>query len=333
MVDDQLKLPRVSIVVIGRNEAENLPACIESIQNINYPQDRLEIIYVDTNSSDGSPEIARSLGVKVFEEHADSPCPSIARNRGLQEAKYDVIYFIDADMTISSDYLREAVTYLGKKQIVCVIGRLVEREADENWISKVLATDWKKKQAGFVNAPGAGGAFIKEILSEIGGYNSKLPVGEETDLGLRLQRLGYRILLLDSVMGTHDYGVKDIRSLIGRFFRLGKNFGLIMISPITPRIMKKPGYKLLLQGGAGFATALFFLLYGLWQWFLISIAIIPFFLIGYVILRYRQVIFSQGAGRHAFLYFYLAYIMKPILFAGLVSSLGQVLVHKKKVCS
>ena len=329
MLDEQVKLPYVSVIVIGKNEAKNLRGCIQSIRNINYPQDRLEVIYVDTNSTDGSPQVARSLGSRVFEENSDFPTAALARNRGCHEAKYDVVHFLDSDIIMDPDYLREAVNYLGKGDIVCVIGRLEEIGAEKNWISKVLATDWQKKKAGFVHAPGAGGTFIKEVFLEVGGYNPKLPVGEETDLGLRLKRLGCKILLIDRVMGIHDYGIKNIRSLVNRFFRLGKNFGLIMISPSISTNMKKPAYKLLIQGGTCFITALFFFIYDLWLWLLVLMAITPFFLIGYILLRYKRAIFKQGSGLHIFLYFYFAYIMKPIIFAGLISSLNQTFDRKK----
>ena len=75
-------LPCVSVVIIGRNEAENLPACIQSIGEMDYLQDSLELMYVDTDSTDGSPDVARSLGVTVYKEHGNVPSPGRAHNRG-----------------------------------------------------------------------------------------------------------------------------------------------------------------------------------------------------------------------------------------------------------
>ena len=58
-------LPLVAVVAIGRNEGERLRRCLESIQAMRYPLARLEIIYVDSRSTDGSVELARSMGVQT----------------------------------------------------------------------------------------------------------------------------------------------------------------------------------------------------------------------------------------------------------------------------
>ena len=92
--------PQISIIVIGRNEEKNLNATFTAINNINYPKDKYEIIYVDTNSTDKSVEIANTYTDKVFVEKRKWSTPGLARNRGLIEAKYDIIHFIDGDLKL-----------------------------------------------------------------------------------------------------------------------------------------------------------------------------------------------------------------------------------------
>ena len=63
----QEDLPSVSVVVIGRNEGERLVRCLESVQAAEYHPEKVELIYVDTDSTDGScaaaePERIRERG-------------------------------------------------------------------------------------------------------------------------------------------------------------------------------------------------------------------------------------------------------------------------------
>ena len=52
---------RISYVVIGLNEAKHLPASLASLSKQGIARDEMEIIYVDSSSDDGSPEIAERL--------------------------------------------------------------------------------------------------------------------------------------------------------------------------------------------------------------------------------------------------------------------------------
>jgi len=104
-------LPPVSISVIGYNEAKNLNQTFTAIRKINYPTDRIELIYIDSGSSDNSIGIAKLYCDKYFIEN-QFPTAARNRNRGLIECKNDIIHFIDGDIIIDPDYLKFAVEKL-----------------------------------------------------------------------------------------------------------------------------------------------------------------------------------------------------------------------------
>jgi len=52
----------VSVVIIGRNEGARLERCLRSVQATTTDAAAIELIYVDSDSSDGSPESAQMLG-------------------------------------------------------------------------------------------------------------------------------------------------------------------------------------------------------------------------------------------------------------------------------
>ena len=75
----------VSVVVIGRNEGPRLARCLESI-GLSEEQ-VLEVIYVDSGSSDGSPALAETFGVRVHKVIADRPTAALGRNVGWRAAQ------------------------------------------------------------------------------------------------------------------------------------------------------------------------------------------------------------------------------------------------------
>ena len=83
--------PDLSLCMIVKNEKDNLPACLTSVRDLAD-----EIVVLDTGSTDGTQDIARSFGAKVIQSdwHGDF---SRARNLSLAEAKGRWILWLDAD--------------------------------------------------------------------------------------------------------------------------------------------------------------------------------------------------------------------------------------------
>ncbi|MBK8267402.1 MAG: glycosyltransferase family 2 protein [Planctomycetes bacterium] len=77
----QIECPMISMVVIGRNEGDLLVRCFESIRAVDYPADRMELIYVDSNSTDESCEVARRANAVVIKIEEGPMSAARARNR------------------------------------------------------------------------------------------------------------------------------------------------------------------------------------------------------------------------------------------------------------
>src|SRR5690606_5348800 len=87
----------ISLCMIVRDNAQTLPAALESIRPFVD-----EMIVVDTGSVDATPEIAKSLGAKVFEFPW---CDDFARarNESLKYATGDWLFWMDSDDTIPAE--------------------------------------------------------------------------------------------------------------------------------------------------------------------------------------------------------------------------------------
>ena len=315
-----VQLPRVSVVIIGKDEEKNLGACIRSVRTMEYPADKIEIIYVDTGSMDHSVEIARRNNVVTLEERSQFPSPGLARNRGLREAQYDIIHFVDGDMTMDRDYLREAVRVLLTDDIACVIGNVKERNSDKNPLARVLNYPWSSRETGFVDAPGGGGTFRKAALQTAGGYNPLILKGQETELGYRIRERGYRIYKIEQTMAVHDYGIDTLYDFLSRSYRMGSSYGMIMTMPQSKSYadLKIRARSLSLQAIIFWTVVVFLAVTGR----LLLLVAIPFAVALYVLLRHwREIILENRPNGYA--YYLLMQFTKPIVLCGFVAFLLQ----------
>ena len=76
-------LPPIDIVIIGINVERYLYDCITSIRAADYPQELLNIIYVDGGSTDRSVSIGNHAGIRVIQLDHPSPTPGRGRNAGI----------------------------------------------------------------------------------------------------------------------------------------------------------------------------------------------------------------------------------------------------------
>nr|NIQ98399.1 glycosyltransferase [Desulfuromonadales bacterium]NIS44272.1 glycosyltransferase [Desulfuromonadales bacterium] len=81
-VPDADDLPYVSVIIPVKDRADDLRNCLLSLAELDYPQNRLEVIVVDDGSSDKTPLVARNLGATLVESGAVGGGPAAARNKG-----------------------------------------------------------------------------------------------------------------------------------------------------------------------------------------------------------------------------------------------------------
>src|ERR1700745_1635491 len=101
-----LKLP-VSVIVAARNEEKNLPRCLEALRNVG------EVYVIDSESTDATPEIARSFGAKVVQFHYQGGWPK-KRQWAMENLPlaFDWIFLVDADEALTHELeaeIRQAI--------------------------------------------------------------------------------------------------------------------------------------------------------------------------------------------------------------------------------
>src|SRR3990170_2464521 len=102
--------PPVSVIIPTKDSAETIETCVTSIMEQSYPN--IEVVVVDSYSSDNTREIAKKLGVKIIESEA---MRSRARNIGAEKAKGELILFLDSDMEMDSAVVESCVKKVGEQ--------------------------------------------------------------------------------------------------------------------------------------------------------------------------------------------------------------------------
>jgi glycosyltransferase involved in cell wall biosynthesis len=213
-------LPLISVVIIGRNEGDRLVECLQSV--FAAPRDgfRLEVLYVDSASTDGSPQRASVLGANVIVVQPRRPSAAIGRNAGWRAARGDYILFLDGDTLLHPGFVPQALAAMSEPDVAIVWGHRRERFPQQSLYVRVLDLDWVYP-AGESEFCGGDALMRRAVLAQTGGFDDTLIAGEEPELCRRIREQGHRILHIDAPMTTHDLAITRFSAYWRRAFRAG----------------------------------------------------------------------------------------------------------------
>lgn len=227
--------PEIGIIIIGLNSENYIGSCIEAVQNSNYPQDKLEIFYVDGGSSDRSIDIAEKFKkINVIHLNHPQPSPGRGRNAGFRACKKSLIQFLDSDSYLQPEWLKESVKFM-TDDIAAVTGNLFERFPEKNWYHKVANFDWGVVSGekgwlvdeGYVKLFGGNVLIKREYLDKTGGFDESLIAGEDPDLSYRVRQFGGKIYRINTPMASHDINMNSFRIYNKRAHRSGYAYAQI----------------------------------------------------------------------------------------------------------
>lgn len=177
----------VSVIITCKNEADVIGKLLESVMKQTYKS--TEVILVDNHSTDDTLKIAgRFKKVKILNK---GPERSAQRNYGAKVSKGEYLLFLDADMKLSPDVIKECVA---AAEISGKIGSVIIPE------QSVAYTFWEKVKAferSFYNAKGdsitdAARFFLRSAFEKAGGYDETITGPEDWDLPETVRELGYK---------------------------------------------------------------------------------------------------------------------------------------------
>lgn len=224
-------LPRVSFCIPTLNSERTLEKCLRSIKKQRYPD--FEILIIDGCSTDHT--------LKIAERYADSiwSCKGSlgeARQIGVEKSTGEILALFDDDVVIpQSNWLTKAVKRFDDDRNVSTVWPLVISPPNSSLFARCYSNfsneikmDRLRSGRGYIG--GTIALFRKRCVEEVGGFDRRLPWGEDFDIAKKLKEGGYRVVfhedpLFHETMMTIDEFLK--KQILGARTFLGTGFDLM----------------------------------------------------------------------------------------------------------
>lgn len=181
----------VAVIIPTLNEEQYIGRCLESLAQLDYSKDQIQIYIVDNGSSDQTVKIASSFNVNII--NAAKKTIAYSRNIGAFNTKSDLIAFLDADCLPAPWWIKEAVSHFFSTNVVAVGSYPSVLESESNELQKTWANLCRRSNKEIRNVdwlPSANFIVKSKIFRLIDGFNDLLATCEDVDLGYRLKDYG-----------------------------------------------------------------------------------------------------------------------------------------------
>ena len=165
----------ISIIIPALNEEKYLPLLLKSIKDQNFFD--YEIILADAGSKDKTIEIAKKYGCRVV----PGGLPAKGRNEGAKVAKGEILFFLDADAILPSNFFEKSLVEFEKRNLD--IASFCLTLIPKKWFSSFLINvfyNYPIVLLGKLLPHAAMGIFIKkELFEKIGGFDEEIKLAED----------------------------------------------------------------------------------------------------------------------------------------------------------
>lgn len=205
---DMKSLPKISLIVPVKNEAKVIGRLIEGFRRVRYPRDKLELIFVEDGSTDGTYELLLKYKeldprIRVIHLKENKEGKPRALNEGIKYATGELLALMDADCVPEPDlFLKAAYEYRKGRKVL--VGHYKVINAGESFLTRLSVFEeflWRFMSIGRMrlglSVPLTGSfSFVdRELVLKAGGWRPSL--AEDVELGVRLLKMGFKGYFLD----------------------------------------------------------------------------------------------------------------------------------------
>lgn len=249
--------PAFSIIIPTFNGARRLPSCLEALKAQKSDRPFQILVIDDGSNNDAAGAAGQYEGVHVIRQRNSGP--AAARNRGVAEARGEIVLFIDDDCIAESGWLQKMTAPFVDPQIAGAKGAYLTRQAE--WIAKFVQVEYEEKYEILARSPCIdlidtySAAFRRKVYLDAGGYDTRFPVAsaEDREFSCRLARAGHKLIFIPEARVWHTH-VSTVWGYMRKKFKNGywnvltmiKNPNMITGTSDTPWTQKA---QLLLTAG------------------------------------------------------------------------------------
>ncbi len=222
----------LSIIIPTHNSELTIKQCIESLTSQSFPREKFEIIVVDDGSTDQTTSIAKKAGADSI--ITTEPCfQGKARNIGVQNAKANLLGFIDSDCEASDGWIETIIKELESLQAITGAidnGNTQSKIAWAEYFVEFCAFNEFMKRSVIRTMPGCNIACLKEIFMKAGGFSEER-LSEDILFGQALRRKGVEQIFVPELKIKHLCRTESNKflsnhKLLGRYFVRNKKSGV-----------------------------------------------------------------------------------------------------------
>ncbi|MDT3695951.1 MAG: glycosyltransferase [Ignavibacterium sp.] len=235
------KLTEDSMVTIQLplyNEMYVVERLINSVCQIDYPKDKMEIQVLDDSNDETTSIVAKAVEEKKKEGFDISHIRRGSREgfkagalkEGMKIAKGEYIAIFDADFIPQKEFLKKTLSYFTDDKVGMVQTRWEHLNGDYSIITKaqalaldghfVIEQNVRNKSGFFINFNGTGGVWRKKCIEEAGNWHADT-LTEDLDLSYRAQLIGWRFVFLKDFTSPAELPA-EINALKNQQFRWTK---------------------------------------------------------------------------------------------------------------
>lgn len=232
-----IKWPRYTVLVPLYYEASVVPELISALRQLNYPRNRLQILLlIEKDDAETAAVLPADLppyfDVLMVPDGSPKTKPR-ALDYGLEAATGQFVTVYDAEDRPDPDQLKKAAFFfaVGPQDLACLQARLVVDNAAETFVARYFALEyaclfdqllpWLFRHRWPFPLGGTSNHFRISALHAVGGWD-RFNVTEDADLGVRLERFGFRLGVLPC--STQEEAPVSIRAWIAQRARWHKGW-------------------------------------------------------------------------------------------------------------
>lgn len=218
------KLPLVSVIIPAYNEEAVIAESAESVLNLDYPKDKLQLILVNDGSKDNTWKEMQKFKRKYKDRNVllinqENHGKWYAMNAGIKVAKGEFFAGLDADSFVRSDALKKLLPYFTEEDIAVVLPLLKIKNPRNilqrlQWYEYIINMFYKRitSRISCIHvAPGPFSVYRTEIIRKIGCFRQAHQT-EDLEIALRLQHSNYKIIQTFDAE-AYTYGPSSLKEL------------------------------------------------------------------------------------------------------------------------